>query len=146
MVLTISLLTMKAAFSLYATVQNTFRINSSHKQSTQTTRLTKYKHSVIYLTAQHATVHYNKLERLLATNFVSVESNEAPVVQSTNEEGYYHEITDDEQAVYDEINMDYQQARDVQAVAADHSVVSQQYQYEELNLQPTIVNKDRHSK
>jgi sugar diacid utilization regulator len=101
---------------------------------------------MIYLTSTIRDSTNNRPKRLLSTNCVSVQSNEAPVVQSTNEEGYYHEITDDEQAVYDEINMDYQQARDVQAVAADHSVVSQQYQYEELNLQPTIVNKDRHSK
>lgn len=78
----------------------------------------------------------------------SVRSNDAPVFQPTNDKGHYHEIAD-EHAVYEEIIMDYQQARDVQTVSADNAEVSarlQQNQHEEHYLQTVANNKDCHSK
>jgi hypothetical protein len=73
-----------------------------------------------------------------------VQRNTAPTVQSINKQGsYHHEIADEQASVYDEINMDYQQARDVQAVAANNSAV-QQDQCKELYLHPATVNKGRH--
>jgi hypothetical protein len=86
--------------------------------------------------------------RFLSTHYVGARSNEAPVIQPTNDEGHYHKITH-EQAVFERINMDYKQARGVQASSADNTVgvpSLQQDQHEEHYLQPITVNQDRHSK
>lgn len=86
--------------------------------------------------------------RFLSTHYVGVQNNTSPVAQPTLDKGHYHEIAD-EHAVYEEINMEYQQARGVQASSADNTVGGrslQQDQHEEHYLQPVTDNQDRHSK
>jgi hypothetical protein len=90
------------------------------------------------------TIH-DSTNRFVSINYTGVQCNTAPAVQSTNEQSYYHEIADEQASVYDEINMDYQQARDVQAVASDNIAVNrQQHQSKEFCLQPRAINRDCH--
>jgi hypothetical protein len=89
------------------------------------------------------TMNDDSTDGFVCINYADVQRNEAPIFQTAHQESYYQEIAD-EQTVYDEINMDYQQVRDVHTYANDNTaVILSQDQHEDLNLQPTTVNKDR---